>query len=175
VISNTLKPNKVKVLTHRPKRTETAEEPRTAEGSSAVESSHPAPAEARMESAKKPKLKITAERLGVLSPFQETEVSKIAKIASVTPKRRRMASVLDAVMESTKALTPASAEAPNVEGANTKKFVEAGMTQVATEAGPLAPAEARPSEAVEKGVESRPSDAAKTPLLLEKERATEES
>ena len=42
---------KVKVLTHHPKRTETAEEPRPAEGSFAVESSHPATAEARVESA----------------------------------------------------------------------------------------------------------------------------
>jgi hypothetical protein len=109
-----------------------------------------------------------------LSPFQGTEVPKIAKIALVTSKRRRMASVLDAVMESTKVLTPASAEAPSVEGKNTKKSVEAGMTQVAAEAGPLAPNEARPSEAIEKDAETRPSDAPKAPLLLEKERATEE-
>ena len=100
---------------------------------------------------------------------------KIAKIVSVTSKRRRMASVLDAVMESTKALTPASTEAPSVEGENTKKSAEAGMTQVAADAGPSAPAEARPSKAIENGAESRPSDATKAPLLLEKERATEES
>jgi hypothetical protein len=162
-------------LTHRPKRTETVEEPRPAEGSSAIESSHPATAEGRVESAEVPKLKITAEQLNVSSPFQETEVPKIAKIASVTPKRRRMVSVLDAVMESTKALTPASAEAPSVEGENTKKSAEAGMTQVAAKAGPSAPAEARLSEAVGKGAETRPSDAAKAPLLLEKERATKES
>jgi hypothetical protein len=167
-ISNTLKPKKVKVLSHRPKRAEIAEELRPAEGSSAVESSHLAPAEARMESAEDRKPKIAAEQLNVSSLFQETEVPKIAKIVSVTPKRRRMASVLDAVMESTKALTPASAEAPSVEGENTKKSAEAGMTQVAAEAGPSAPAEARPSEAIEKGTESRPSDAAKAPLLLEK-------
>jgi hypothetical protein len=155
-------------LTHRPKRAETAEELRPAEGSSAFESSHPAPAEARMESAEKPKPKIAAEQLEVSSPFQETEVPKIAKIASVTLKRRRMASILDAVMEFTKALTPASAKAPSVEGENTKKFAEAGMTQVAAEAGPSAPAEARSSEAVEKGAETRPSDVTKALLLLEK-------
>jgi hypothetical protein len=62
-----------------------------------------------------------------------------------------MASVLDAVIESTKALTRASAEAPSVEGENTKKSAEASITQVAAEAGPSAPAEARPSEAFEKG------------------------
>ena len=100
---------------------------------------------------------------------------KIAKIVSVTSKRRRMASVLDAVMESTKALTPASAEAPSVEGVNTKRSAEASMTQDAAEVGPSAPAEAKPLEAVEKGAETRPLDAAKTPLLLDKERAAEES
>jgi hypothetical protein len=150
-------------LTHRPKRDETAKEPRPAKRSSALESSHPTSAEARMELAKEPKPKIASEQLKVSSPFQGTEVPKIAKIASVTPKRRRMASVLDAVMESTKALTPASAKAPNVEGENTKKSAEASITQVAAEAGPSAPTEARPS------------DAAKASLLLEKERATEES
>jgi hypothetical protein len=119
---------KVKVLTHRPKRDETAKEPRPAERSSALESSHPAPAEARMEPTEEPKSKIAAEQLKVSSLFQGTEVPKIAKIASVTPKRRRMASVLDAVIESTKALTPASAEAPSVEGENTKKSAEASIT-----------------------------------------------
>jgi hypothetical protein len=128
-----------------------------------------------MESAEKPKSKITAEQLAVSSPFQETDVPKIAKIASVTPNRRIMASVLDTVMESIKALTLASAEAPSVEGENTKKSVEAGMTQVVLEAGPSPPAKARPSEAADKDAESRPSDATKASLLLEKERATEES
>jgi hypothetical protein len=79
-----------------------------------------------------------------------------------------MASVLDTVMESTKVLTPASTKAPSVEGENTKKSTEAGMTQVVAEARPSAPVEARPSEAVEKGAESRPSDATKASLLLEK-------
>jgi hypothetical protein len=175
VISNTLKPKKVKVLTHRPKRNEIAEEPRPTERYSAPESSHPAVAEARMESAEEPKLKIAAEQPKVLSSLQEIELPKVQKIASVTPKRRRMASVLEAVMESTKALTPAPTEAPSVEDENIKKSAEAGMTQVVAEAGPSAPAETRPSEAIEKGAETRPSDVAKGPLLLENERATEES
>jgi hypothetical protein len=102
-------------------------------------------------------------------------MSKVQRIASVTPKRRRMASDLDAVIESTRALTPASAEAPSTESENTKKSVEANITQVAAEAGPLAAAEARPAEVVEKDAKTRPSDAAKALLLLEKERVTEES
>jgi hypothetical protein len=46
-ISTMPKPKKVKVLTCRPKRTETVKKPRPAEGSSTFESSYLAPAEAK--------------------------------------------------------------------------------------------------------------------------------
>jgi hypothetical protein len=62
-----------------------------------------------------------------LSLSQEAELPKVQNITSITPKRRRMASVLDAVMESTKILTPASTEAPSMGDKNTKEFVEAAM------------------------------------------------
>jgi hypothetical protein len=94
----TLKPKKVKVLTHRPKRTDTVEEPRPAEGSSAFESSYPAPAEAKRELTEESKPKIAVEQLKALSPLKGTVPPKVQKIASVTPKRRSMASVLDAVI-----------------------------------------------------------------------------
>jgi hypothetical protein len=175
VISTTPKLKKVNVLTHRPKRTKTAEEPRLAEGSSVVESSHPATAEARVESAEEPISKIAAEQPKTSSSLLEAELPKVQKIASITPKRRRMASVLDVVMESSKALTPASAEASSVEDKNTKKSAKTVMTQVETEVGPSAPAKAGSAGIVEKNTESRPSDAAKVPLPLEKEKATEES
>jgi hypothetical protein len=74
--------------------------------------------------------KIAAEQRKTLSSLQEAELPKVQKIASITPKRRRMASVLDVVMESSKALTTASAEAPSVEDKNTMKYAEAVMTQV---------------------------------------------
>jgi hypothetical protein len=60
VISNTPKPKRVKVLTHRPKRAATAEELRPIEESSVFESSHSAPTEAKTESAEEPKQKIAA-------------------------------------------------------------------------------------------------------------------
>ena len=72
-----------------------------------------------------------------------------------------MASVLDAVMESVKASTPASAEAPSAEGKILKGSIEAGTTQAVSEAGPSMFAEAKPSEAA--------------PLDVEKEGASEES
>jgi hypothetical protein len=96
------------------------------------------------------------------------ELPKVSKIPATTLKRR-MASVLDVVTESTKALTPASAEAPSTEGEIVKRSAEAGTTQATVEAGPSAPAEARPSEAAEEGVEARPSEAAEGPLMLGKE------
>jgi hypothetical protein len=175
-ISTTPKPKKIKVLTHRPRNIETVEVPKLAEGpSSVVESSHPATAKARVESVEEPILKIAAEQPKTLSSLQETELPKVQKIASITPKRRRMASVLDAVMESSKALTPASTEAPSVEDKNSKKSAETVKMQVETEARPTAPVEARSAEIVEKNAESRHSDAAEVLLSLEKEKATEES
>ena len=72
-----------------------------------------------------------------------------------------MANVLDAVMESVKASTPASAEAPSTEGEILKKSDETGMAQAIPEARPSVPAEASPSETA--------------PLILEKEGASEKS
>jgi hypothetical protein len=56
-----------------------------------------------------------------------------------------MASVLDAVMESVKVLTPALA--PDTEGEALKKSGEAGMVQATSEVGQSVPAEANPSGA----------------------------
>jgi hypothetical protein len=173
-ISNTPKPKKVKVLTHRPKRTEMAEEPRPVEESSSVfESSRSAPTEAKTKLAEEPKSKIAVEQLKVLSLLQETELPNVPKIVAITPKRRTMANVLDAVIESVKASTPASA--PNAEGEALKKYSKAIMAQTTAGAGSSVPAEARYSEAPEEGTETRPSEAAGAPLMLEKEGAGEES
>jgi hypothetical protein len=60
-----------------------------------------------------------------LSPLREMELLRASKIPVVTPRRRRMASVLDAVMESMKVQTPASA--PDTEGEALKKSDEADM------------------------------------------------
>jgi hypothetical protein len=167
---------KVKVLTHQPRHIETAKAPKFAEGSSsAVEPSHPTTAEARVESTEEPILKTAAEQPKTLSSLQEAELPKVQKIASITPKRRRMVSVLDAVMESTKVLTLVATAAPSMGEKNTKESIEAAMMQIETDAGPSALAEAGPAEIIEKKIESRPSDVGKVPLPLEKEKATEGS
>jgi hypothetical protein len=61
----------------------------------------------------------------------------VSKAPAVTPKRRRMASVLDAVMESTRALTAAPA----------KKIAEGATTRAGAEARPSVPTEAEPTGA----------------------------
>jgi hypothetical protein len=184
---------KVKVLTHRPKRTKTTEVPKPAEGSFASGSDCPAlaeakaklanvskqkviteqqkaktaevpkrPAEARAKTAEEPESKKSAEQPKILSPPQETELSKVSEIPAVTPKRRRMANILDVVMESTKVLTPASAEVPNMGEKNTKETAEADMNQVGTEVGPSVPAGMGLTEVVEMNIDARPSNATKT-------------
>jgi hypothetical protein len=160
-------------LTHHPKRAETTEEPRPVEESSVFESSHSAPAKAKTELAEEPKPKIAAEQLKALSLLQEIELSKVPKIATITPKRRRMASILVAVIEFVRVSTPASA--PDAEGEALKKSSDVIMAQTTAEAGLLVPTEARSSEAAEEGTETRPSEVAGAPLMLEKEGAAEES
>jgi hypothetical protein len=112
--------------------------------------------------AEEPESKKSLEQSKILSPPRETELPKVSEIPTVTPKRRRMANVLDVVMESTKVLTPASAEVPNMGEKNTKEIAEADMSQVGIEAGPSVPTETGPMEVVEKNIEARPSDATKT-------------
>jgi hypothetical protein len=62
----------------------------------------------------------------ILSPPAEAKLPKVQKAPATTPKRKRMASMVDAVMETTKALSPAP----------TKKIAEA-------KAGPSAPIETK--------------------------------
>jgi hypothetical protein len=70
-----------------------------------------------------------------LSPPIEADLPKVAKAPATTPKRRRMASVLDAVMETIRALTPTPV----------KKVAKAAMTCAETEAGPSMPTRIEPA------------------------------
>jgi hypothetical protein len=140
------KGKKIKVLTHRPRYIETVVVPEFGEGtSSAAKAKQATPAEAKTEGstaapkvpivgsaeakddvAKEPELEKTVMLPKILSPPMEAELPKVTKAPATTPKRRRMASVLDAVIETTKALTPAPA----------KKVVEAATTEAEDEVVP---------------------------------------
>jgi hypothetical protein len=117
--------------------------------------------EARTNVAEEPNVEKTAEQLKALSPPYATELPKPSNIPAATPRKRRMASVLDVVMESMKTSTPASIEAPRTEAKVLKKSNKVGMAQTISEAGPSVPTEARPSESA--------------PIILEKEGASEKS
>jgi hypothetical protein len=149
------KGKKMKVLTHRPRYIETAVVPefgegtssnaegeqaapttRSAEGSTVVPKMTTArPAEAKDDSDEEPQVEKTVKMPEILSPPAEAELPKVQKAPVATPKRRRMASMLDTVMETTKALTPAPI----------KKVVEAVKVQAEAEARPLVPIETKPA------------------------------
>jgi hypothetical protein len=87
----------------------------------------------------------------ILSPPTEVQ-----KASTATPKRRRMANVLDSVLETTKALSPApikkideAAEA-QTEPESGQAEAEATKTQAKAEARPSAPVVAKPAAPEEK-------------------------
>jgi hypothetical protein len=97
------------------------------------------PVEARDDKAEEPQVEKVKKAPEILSPPTEADSPKMQKIPATTPKRRRMASVLDAVIETTKALSPAP-----------KKIVEAMKIQVEAKAGPSVPIEMEPAAPEEK-------------------------
>jgi hypothetical protein len=121
------KGKKMKVLMHRPRYIETVVVPefgggtsstaeaeqvalasRSAEGSIEVPKvTTVGPTKAKDDAAKEPKLEKTVIMPEILSPQAGAELPKVPKAPVATPKMRRMASVLDAVMDTTKSLTPA--------------------------------------------------------------------
>jgi hypothetical protein len=121
---------------------------RSAEGSTVV-SKVPivGSAEANDGAAEEPELEKTIVLPEILSPPVEAELPKVTKAPATTPKRRRMASVLEAIMETTKALTPAPA----------KKVAEAATTQAAAEAGPSVPTETKPTATEDKAEQESPN------------------
>jgi hypothetical protein len=90
-------------------------------------------AEAKDDAARETELEKIVMLQKILSPPAEAELQKVTKAPATTPKRKRMISMLDAVMEKTRALTPAPV----------KKVAEAVIAHIETEAGPLVPAETK--------------------------------
>jgi hypothetical protein len=124
------------------------------------------PAEAKEKTVEKPELRKSAEQPRILSPPQGSELSKVSKIPAITPKRRRMASVLDTIMKSSKVQTPASAS--DRKGEIPKKSSEAGMILDTVESGPSAPIEAYALEAIPLtlGEENAPKKVRSPPEVL---------
>jgi hypothetical protein len=171
------KSKKLKVLTHRPCYIEPAMVPEFGgETASAAKPKEPiSPTQKAEEPTVMPKvpsaeltesktnkaeeLKIEgAKMLEALSPSVEVTVPKAQKGLAATPKRRRMANVLD-VLESVKALssTPLEkiAEASKIQAEAERKPVEieAAVGLISAKAGPSGPTEKSPSEIEEKATE----------------------
>jgi hypothetical protein len=154
------KGKKMKVLTHRPRYIESVVVPEFGEGTSFTAEAKQAapaarsaegsivvpkvptvgPAEAKDDTAREPELEVMMPK--ILSPPAEAVLLKVIKAPATTSKRRRMASVLDVVIETTKALTPTP----------TKKVVEAATTEAETEAVPSFPVDTKPT-ATDEGAE----------------------
>jgi hypothetical protein len=86
-------------------------------------------AEVKNDKAEEPQVEKIEKMPEILSPPAEAKLPKVQKAPAATPKRRRMASVLDAVLETTKALSLGP----------TKKNAEAAKVQDEAEAGSSAP------------------------------------
>ena len=103
------------------------------------------PTEAKEKTVVEPELEESTGLPKIMSPPPEPELPKVSKIPAITSKRRRMASVLDAVMESTRVSTPASIEEKNIKEA-TKDIT----TCVEAKVGPSVPAEIGPLKLLER-------------------------
>ena len=177
------KRKKLKVLTHRPRYIEPATVPEFGgETSSAIEAKGPALMQRIEEPTAMPKAdKIKEPRTEetktseILSPSVGVEAPKTQKDLAATPKRKRMASVLD-VLETIKASssTPgkiAKASKTQIETETKLIEVEAILSQADAEAGPSVPAKEKSSETGEKAAEEEGIEQIlleKLPLLLPK-------
>jgi hypothetical protein len=116
------------------------------------------PVEAKVDKAEDPQIQEIMKMPEILSPPTEANLPKMQKASAATPKRRRMANMLDAVLETTKALSPAPtkkiAEAvkAQVEAETGQAEAEATKTQADAEAGPSASVAVKPAVREEKTV-----------------------
>jgi hypothetical protein len=172
----------VNVLTHRPRYIEPAVVPDFVEGASSTAEARQVASitqsideptvmskthtvdsvEDRVDKAEEPKVEEIIKMPKILSPPTEAKLPKVQKASAATPKRRRMTNMLDVVLETTKALSPAP----------TKKIVEAAKTQAKAETG-QAETEATQAQA-EAEAEARPSVPTETEPAVPEERTTEQ-
>jgi hypothetical protein len=66
------------------------------------------PVEAKVDRTEESKIEEIIKVPKILSPPTETKLSKVQKASAATPKKRRMANVLDAVLETLKVFSPAA-------------------------------------------------------------------
>jgi hypothetical protein len=179
----------VKVLTHRPHYIEPAVVPEFGVGSSSVvEATETAPiaqstkeatvmpkipiakpVEAKVDRAEESKIEEIIKVPKIMSPPTETKLSNVQKASTATPKRRRMANMLVAVLETTKVLSPAATKKvaettkTQAEAKTGQAETEAAQAQTEAEAGPSVPTEMEPAEPKEKTTERIASEKIEAP------------
>jgi hypothetical protein len=171
------KRKKVKVLTHRLRYIELAVVPKFGgETSSATEAKEPALTQKIEEPAAKPKISSAKlaepkadniEEIGVegtkilevTSPSAEVTVPKAQKGLTMTPKRKRMVNVLDALeIIKTSSIPRKITEAPKTQTETKLTEAEAAKSQIETEAGPSEPAKEKSLETGEKETEKETAE-----------------
>jgi hypothetical protein len=80
--------------------------------------------------------KTTEEQPKLLIPPIVAGLPKLSTTTTMTPWKRRMASVLDAILESMKTPTPASAEASGEKIEDAREVVTASASSIHVEVGP---------------------------------------
>jgi hypothetical protein len=181
VITVESKGKKMKVLTHRSHYIEPVVIPEFGDGtSSAAERKETIPTmqiteestvmpkvltfglvETKIGSAEDPKIEEIVKMPEILSLQTKATLPKVQKASAATPKRRRRANVLDVVLETTKALSPAltkkvtptETEARQAETETMQAETEAAQIQAETEAGPSVPIATKPVASEEKVTE----------------------
>jgi hypothetical protein len=173
------KGKKMKVLTHRPRYIEQTVIPEFGEGTSSAAKAKETvpimqstvepsvlpkittvgPAKAENNKAKKPQVERVTKMPEILSPPGAAGLPMVQKTSAATPKRRRMANVLDVVLETTKAQSPApakkvaSTEAKSQAETETRQVeAEATQVQAKTEAGLSVPIETESTAPEEKAI-----------------------
>ena len=186
------KGKKVKVLTHQPRYIEPVVVPEFGAGSSSAaktiqtaSTAHGAeepavmpkmhiaePTEDKDDKAEEPKIDEITKTPKILSLPIEADLLKIQKTSAATPKRRRMANVLDVVLETMKVLSPAlvkkvvptetksqaETETRQAEAAQVQVETEATQIQAETKARPSVPIETTPAASEEKTIEQIASE-----------------
>jgi hypothetical protein len=95
------------------------------------------PVEASVDPVKEPgPKKTTEEHPKLLSPPTMAGLPKLSTTATMTSRKRRMASVLDVVLESVKTPIPASAEASSEKIEDAREVVTVSASSIHVEAGP---------------------------------------
>jgi hypothetical protein len=124
----------------------------------------------KVDKAKEPKVKQIIKMPKILSPLTEADLPKMKKASAATPKRRRMANVLDAMLETTKALSPAPAKKipqakvkSQAEAETRQAEAKATQAQAEAEAGPSVPIETEPAALEEKMAEQIAPEKIETP------------